>query len=83
MRRPMPAVSQGRTGTFTEHRSNDGLSDILRGVESAPPALSHIRPFAEQFVLIGYMRVSKPDSSQTLDLQHRYAARRRRRRKAA
>src|SRR3954462_492460 len=32
-------------------------------------ALSHIRSFAEQPVLIGYMRVSKADGSQTLDLQ--------------
>src|SRR3954469_12712667 len=31
MQRPMPAVLQGRTGTFTEHRLSDGLSDILRG----------------------------------------------------
>src|SRR5215203_2218852 len=30
MRRPMPAVSQGRTDTFTEHRPSDGLSDNLR-----------------------------------------------------
>ena len=33
------------------------------------PALSRIRSFAEQPVLIGYMRVSKADGSQTLDLQ--------------
>src|SRR4051794_24788929 len=33
------------------------------------PALSHIRSFAEQPVLIGYMRISKADGSQTLDLQ--------------
>src|SRR4051794_11256750 len=32
-------------------------------------ALSHIRSFVEQLVLIGYMRVSKADGSQTLDLQ--------------
>src|SRR3954465_4006392 len=32
-------------------------------------ALSHIRSFVEQPVLIGYMRVSKADGSQTLDLQ--------------
>src|SRR3954464_11411708 len=69
MQRPMPASSQDRTGTFTEHRPSDGLSDILRGVVSASPALSCIRPFAEQFVLIGYMRISKADGSQTLDLQ--------------
>src|SRR5215203_2830592 len=69
MRRPMPAVSQGRTGTFTEHRPGDGLSDILRGGEGAAPALSRIRSFAEQPVLIGYMRVSKADGSQRLDLQ--------------
>src|SRR3954451_583669 len=31
--------------------------------------LSLIRSFAEQPVLIGYMRVSKADGSQTLDLQ--------------
>jgi hypothetical protein len=31
--------------------------------------LSRIRSFAEQTVLIGYMRVSKADGSQTLDLQ--------------
>jgi hypothetical protein len=33
------------------------------------PALSHIRSFKEQPVLIGYMRVSKADGSQTLDLK--------------
>jgi DNA invertase Pin-like site-specific DNA recombinase len=33
------------------------------------PALSRIRSFAEQLVLIGYMRISKTDGSQTLDLQ--------------
>jgi hypothetical protein len=65
----MPAVSQDRTGTFIEHRPNDGLSDILRGRGNASPALSHIRSFVEQPVLIGYMRVSKADGSQTLDLQ--------------
>src|SRR4051794_16851416 len=65
----MPAVSQGRTGTFTEHKPSDGLNDILRGGESASPGLSRIRPFAQQPVLIGYMRVSKADGSQTLDLQ--------------
>src|SRR3954453_5682054 len=27
----LPAVSQGRTGTFTEHRRSDGLSDTSRG----------------------------------------------------
>jgi hypothetical protein len=32
-------------------------------------ALSPIRSFAEQPVLIGYMRISKADGSQTLDLQ--------------
>src|SRR5215218_2466380 len=69
MRRPMPAVSQSRTDTFTEHRWSDGLSDILRGGEGVSPALSPIRSFAEQPVLIGYMRVSKADGSQTLDLQ--------------
>ena len=31
--------------------------------------LSHIRSFAEQPVLIGYMRISKADGSQTLDPQ--------------
>jgi hypothetical protein len=31
--------------------------------------LSPIRSFAEPPVLIGYMRVSKADGSQTLDLQ--------------
>ena len=31
------------------------------------PALSPIRSFVEQPVLIGYMRVSKADGSQTLD----------------
>jgi DNA invertase Pin-like site-specific DNA recombinase len=31
--------------------------------------VSRIRSFAEQPVLIGYMRVSKADGSQTLDLQ--------------
>src|SRR4051794_35205960 len=30
MRRPMPTVSQGRTGPFTKHRPSDGLSDTLR-----------------------------------------------------
>jgi Resolvase, N terminal domain len=69
MRRPMPAGSQGRTGTFTEHSPSDGLSDILGDVESASPVLSRIRSFVEQHVLIGYMRISKADGSQTLDLQ--------------
>jgi hypothetical protein len=35
MRRPIPAVSQGKTGTFTEHKPSDGLSDILRGGEGS------------------------------------------------
>jgi hypothetical protein len=47
------------------------------------PALSRIRSFAEQPVLIGYMRVSKADGSQTLApepmrntaVSHIYAAR--------
>src|SRR5215217_3651039 len=65
----MPAVSQCRTGTFTGHRPSDGLSDILRGGEGVSPALSRIRSFAERPVLIGYMRISKADGRQTLDLQ--------------
>src|SRR4051812_49290172 len=63
MRRSMPAGSQGRTGTFTEHRPSNGLRDILRGRGGVLPALSRIRSFAEQPVLIGYMRVSKADGS--------------------
>src|SRR3954452_5700441 len=39
------------------------------GRQRAALALSRIRSFAEQPVLIGYMRVSKADGSQTLDLQ--------------
>jgi len=64
----VPAVSQGRTGTFTEHRPSDKLSDILRGGGACRPP-SRIRSFAEQPVLIGYMRISKADGSQTLDPQ--------------
>src|SRR3954454_9984617 len=33
------------------------------------PTLSRIRSFSEQSMLIGYMRVSKADGIQTLDLQ--------------
>src|SRR5215212_9081606 len=69
MRRPMPAGSQGRTGTFIEPRKSDGLSDILRDRGDVSPALSPIRSFAEQPGLIGYMPASKSDGSQTLDLQ--------------
>ena len=66
---PMPAGSQDRTETFIVHRLNDELSDIFIGCEGTSPVLSPIRSFAEQPVLIGYMRVSKADGSQTLDLQ--------------
>ena len=59
IRQPMPAGSQDRTGTFIEHRTNDGLSDILRDVERVSLALSRIRPFAEQPVLIGVGYVSR------------------------
>ncbi len=69
MRRPMLAVSQGRTGTFTKHSQSDGLSDILRGREDVASGLSPIRTFMEQLVLIGYMRVFKADGSQMPDLQ--------------
>src|SRR3954469_17962324 len=65
----MPTVSQGRIGTFIEHRTSNGLSDILRDRGDVSPALSRNRSFAEQPVLIGYMRISKADGSQTLDLQ--------------
>src|SRR3954453_11617663 len=44
--------------------------DRKDGRQRAAPALSHIRSsFMEQPVLIGYMRVSKADGSQALDLQ--------------
>ena len=66
----MSAGSQGRTGTFTEHRPSDGLNDIFRGGGGVPSALSYIRSFAYQPMLIGYMRISKANGSQTLDLQH-------------
>src|SRR3954453_18366868 len=65
----LPAVSQGRAGTFTEHRPSNGLSNILERPRGTSPAFSQIRSFAEQSVLIGYIRVSKTDGSQTLDLQ--------------
>src|SRR3954449_5477773 len=45
------------------------VAELARSVPGAATTLSHNRSFAEQPVLIGYMRVSKADGSQTLDLQ--------------
>jgi DNA invertase Pin-like site-specific DNA recombinase len=75
---PVPGnagVSQIRTDPFTEHRQDDGLRDSLR---RARQHVAHCHPFgrlwsrddASGAVLIGYMRVSKADGSQALDLQH-------------
>jgi hypothetical protein len=52
-----------------QSRPSDGLNDILGGGGGTSPALSHIRSFVEQLVLIGYMRLSKAAGSQTLNLQ--------------
>ena len=65
MQRPLPPISQGRTKAFIDHRLGDRLSDILGDVGGPSLALSRIRSFAEQPVLIGYMRVFKADGSQT------------------
>src|SRR5215213_8567937 len=58
-----------KSAAFIEHRSYHGLRDILTARQRVPAGLSLIRSFAEQPMLIGYMRVSKADGSQTLDLQ--------------
>ena len=56
-----------RLDTFIEHRESDGYCDRLSGIIRQDRVCHSIGRLRD--MLIGYMRVSKADGSQVLDLQ--------------
>jgi hypothetical protein len=56
-----------RLDTFIEHRESDGYCDRLSGIIRQDRVCHTIGRLRD--MLIGYMRVSKADGSQVLDLQ--------------